>query len=357
MTISPLNSWLPCVDKFPVIAGPCGAESEEQLRAIASQLQKIPQVVLFRSGVWKPRTRPNSFEGKGEEALKWLNEVKREYLLPVTVEVANAAHVELALKYGVDVLWIGARTTVNPFSVQEIADALKGSNVPVMIKNPIHPDLQLWLGAIERVYNAGIHQLAAIHRGFHYYGESKYRNQPLWKIPIELRTVLPQIPIICDPSHISGKRLLVGEVAQEALNLGMDGLMIETHHRPDEALSDAAQQITPADLASLLVSLKMRTSSAPENENKRILNELRKVIDELDEELLNIIKQRQEVILKIGTYKKDHDITVFQLERWQEILKTRAQWADKHQISRAHVEKLCQLLHEESIRIQNDLLS
>lgn len=357
MNITPLHTWLGTGDLLPVIAGPCGAESEDQIMQIASQLVKIPNVVLFRSGVWKPRTRPNSFEGMGEVALGWLKNMKEAYHLPFTVEVANAAHVQLALKYGADVLWIGARTTVNPFSVQEIADALKGFNVPVMIKNPIHPDVQLWIGAIERIYNSGIDKVAAIHRGFHYYGESKYRNHPLWKMPIELRTLLPQLPIITDPSHISGKRNLVGEVAQEALNLGVDGLMIETHHLPDLALSDSAQQITPADLASLLVSLKMRTVFKPENEDNRILNELRKIIDELDEELLNVIKQRQDVIHKIGSFKKSHDITVFQLERWQEILKTRAQWADKRNLSRSHVEKLCQLLHEESIRIQNDLLS
>lgn len=357
MTISPLHSWLGSGDFLPVIAGPCGAESEEQVMTIASSLVKIPNVVLFRSGVWKPRTRPNSFEGMGETALAWLRNMKKQFNLPFTVEVANATHAEMALKYGADVLWIGARTTVNPFSVQEIADALKGTDVPVMVKNPIHPELQLWIGAIERIYNTGITKLAAIHRGFHHYGESKYRNPPLWKIPIELRTQFPELPIICDPSHISGKRHLVAEISQQALNLGVNALMIETHHQPDKALSDAAQQITPDDLAALLVSLKLRHTVSSENKDNLYLYELRGLIDELDEEMLDLIKQRQDLIRKIGTYKKDHNITVFQLERWQEILKTRAQWADKRQISRAHAEKLCQLLHEESIRIQNELLS
>ena len=357
MTISPLDSWLGSGDFLPVIAGPCGAESEEQVMTIASSLVKTPNVVLFRSGVWKPRTRPNSFEGMGETALAWLRNMKKQFNLPFTVEVANAAHAEMALKYGADVLWIGARTTVNPFSVQEIADALKGTDVPVMVKNPIHPELQLWIGAIERIYNTGITKLAAIHRGFHHYGESKYRNPPLWKIPIELRTQFPELPIICDPSHISGKRHLVAEISQQALNLGVNALMIETHHQPDKALSDAAQQITPDDLAALLVSLKLRHTVSSENKDNLYLHELRGLIDELDEEMLDLIKQRQDLIRQIGTYKKDHNITVFQLERWQEILKTRAQWADKRQISRAHAEKLCQLLHEESIRIQNELLS
>lgn len=357
MHFKPINTWLKHTKDPLIIAGPCGAESEEQVMSTAKLLSEIPQVALFRSGIWKPRTRPNAFEGMGEQALKWLQQVQKEYHLKTTVEVANAQHVELALKYGVDVLWIGARTTVNPFSVQEIADSLKGVDIPVMIKNPIHADLQLWIGAIERIYQSGIHQIAAIHRGFHYYGSHKYRNEPIWKIPIELRTFFPELPIICDPSHISGKRELIQEVAQEALNIGFSGLMIESHINPDKALSDAKQQLTPNDLLTLINSLVVRSDFAPDSETVVQLREFRKLIDEIDEEMLSIIQKREDVIRLIGGYKKSQNITVFQLERWQEILKTRAQWADNKGISRAHIEKLCQLLHEESIRIQNELIN
>jgi chorismate mutase len=357
MNIEPLHIWLSSVKEPLLIAGPCGAESEEQVFETAKQLSQIPQVALFRSGIWKPRTRPNSFEGMGEVALKWLADAKKEYGLKTTVEVANSEHVELALKYNVDILWIGARTTVNPFSVQEIADSLKGVDIAVMIKNPIHADLQLWIGAIERINQAGINKLAAIHRGFHSYGHRKYRNEPLWRIPIELRTLFPEIPIICDPSHIAGKRELIQEVAQEALNLGLNGLMIESHYKPDEALSDAKQQLTPGDLKIILDSLKVRSSESKDVDLLIRLSELRKLIDEIDEELLDGIQKREDVIKLIGEHKKNHNITVFQLERWQEILNTRAQWADKRGISRAHIEKICQLLHEESIRIQNDLIN
>lgn len=357
MNIQPLNTWLTASSEPLLIAGPCGAESEQQILSIAKELSVIPQVALFRSGVWKPRTRPNSFEGMGEKALIWLQEAKKRYNLKTTVEVANSQHVELALKYGVDVLWIGARTTVNPFSVQEIADSIKGVDVPVMIKNPIHADLQLWIGAIERVNQAGITKIAAIHRGFHYYGNHKYRNEPLWKIPIELRTLFPQLPIICDPSHIAGKRELIQEVAQEAMNIGYNGLMIESHCKPEEALSDSQQQLKPDDLKALINSIKVRNTTNTNSEVALRLNELRKLIDEIDEELLNVIQKREDVIRKIGNYKKGHDVTVFQLERWQEILKTRAQWAQSRGISRAHVEKICQLLHEESIRIQNEMFN
>jgi len=356
MYFKPINTWLNVTKEPLIIAGPCGAETETQIMSTAKLLSQIPNVALFRAGIWKPRTRPNAFEGMGEEALKWLQQVQKEYKLKTTVEVANAQHVELALKYGVDVLWIGARTTVNPFSVQEIADALKGVDIPVMIKNPIHADLQLWIGAIERIYQAGIHKIAAIHRGFHYYGSHKYRNEPIWKIPIELRTLFPELPIICDPSHISGKRELIHEVAQEALNIGFNGLMIESHIDPDAALSDAKQQLTPQSLNKLLLDLVVRTNRTTSDSVVQ-LNEFRKLIDDIDEEMLCIIQKRQDVIRLIGDYKKTNNITLFQLERWQEILKTRAQWADKKGISRAHIEKLCQLLHEESIRIQNELIN
>lgn len=357
MIINPLPTWLPAIAQPLLIAGPCGAENPEQMRKTAEGLKATGKVSLFRAGIWKPRTRPNAFEGRGEEALPWLQDVKKEFGFKTTVEVANAHHAELALKYGVDVLWIGARTTVNPFSVQEIADVLKGVNVPVMIKNPIHADLQLWIGAIERIYNSGNHNIAAIHRGFHVYGKTKYRNKPMWQIPIELRTLFPNLPVICDPSHISGNRELIPAVAQKALNLGMNGLMIESHNNPAVALSDAEQQLTPKQLDGLMGKLLIRKTSPEEGVVTDKLAQLRDMIDEVDDELMNVLKKRVQIIEEIGHYKKEHNITIFQLERWQEILRTRGQWADKMGLSRQHVEKLCQLLHDESIRVQNALMN
>jgi len=357
MKIQALNTWI-TKDKEPfIIAGPCGAETREQVLETAKGLAAISQVKLFRAGIWKPRTRPNSFEGVGEEGLKWLNEVQQQYTLKTTVEVANAQHVELALKYKVDVLWIGARTTVNPFSVQEIADAVKGVDIPVMIKNPIHADLHLWIGALERLNNAGITKLAAIHRGFHFAGKSKYRNKPMWEIAIELKTLLPDLPIICDPSHIGGKRDLIEPIAQKALNLGMNGLMIETHPHPDKALSDAAQQITPIELSDLLERLIFPDTQSNDVEFSNKLKSLRSMIDEVDDELINLLSKRLQIIEEIALYKKDQNITVFQLERWQEILRTRSQWAEKLGVSRHHIEKICQILHEESIRVQNEAIN
>ena len=357
MKIQALNTWITKDKEALIVAGPCGAETREQVLETAKGLAAIPQVKLFRAGIWKPRTRPNSFEGVGEEGLKWLNEVQQQYKLKTTVEVANAQHVELALKYKVDVLWIGARTTVNPFSVQEIADAVKGVDIPVMIKNPIHADLHLWIGALERINNAGITKLAAIHRGFHFAGKSKYRNKPMWEIAIELKTLFPDLPIICDPSHIGGKRDLIESIAQKALNLGMNGLMIETHPHPDKALSDAAQQITPTELSELLDRLIFPDTQSSNVEFSNKLKSLRSMIDEVDDELINLLAKRLQIIEEIALYKKDQNITVFQLERWQEILRTRSQWAEKLGVSRHHIEKICQILHEESIRVQNEAIN
>lgn len=357
LEIRPLHTWITKASEPLIIAGPCGAETREQILKTAEGVSKIPSVKLFRAGVWKPRTRPNAFEGMGEQALEWLTQVKQTYKLRTTVEVANAQHVELALKHNVDVLWIGARTTVNPFSVQEIADALKGVDIPVMVKNPIHADVQLWIGAIERLYNSGIRSLVAIHRGFHDVGKTKYRNKPLWEIPIELKTSLPQLPIVCDPSHIGGKRDLLQPIAQKALDLGMNGLMIESHIDPDKALSDAQQQVTPEDLTTLLSSLIYRSSCVDDTELSNKLHHLRTVIDELDEELIQVLKKRMQIVEQIGQYKKDHHITIFQLERWQEILKTRLQWAEKADVPKSYIEKVCQLMHEESIRIQTEVMN
>lgn len=357
MQFESIKTWLPSINEPLIISGPCGAESLEQLLKTAQQLKEINKVSLFRAGVWKPRTRPNSFEGKGEEALQWLTEVKKQFGFKITVEVANAHHTEMALKYGVDVLWIGARTTANPFSVQEIADALKGIDVPVMIKNPIHADLQLWIGAIERIYNSGISKIAAIHRGFHYYGKTKYRNKPFWQIPIELRTLFPDLPIICDSSHISGNKELIPSVSQKALDLGMNGLMIETHYNPDLALSDASQQYTPSQLNQLISKLVLRNQLSEDELITNKLSDFRKIIDEIDDELLNVLKKRMQIIEKIALHKKEQNISIFQLGRWQEILRTRVQWADKIGVSRQHIEKICILLHEESIRLQNKLMN
>ena len=361
MQFNQIDHWLPSIKAPRLISGPCGAESYDQLRQTAIGLQNLNAVSLFRAGVWKPRTRPNAFEGKGEEALRWLKDIKAEFNFKITVEVANAHHTELALKYGIDVLWIGARTTGNPFSVQEIADVIQGVDIPVMVKNPIHADLQLWIGAIERIYNAGIRNIAAIHRGFHpdIYrdGKTKYRNKPLWQIPIELRTLFPELPIICDPSHISGNRELIPQVAQKALDLGLDGLMIESHYNPQIALSDAEQQYTPEDLKNVLDKLIIRQSGLSSTDHVSKLDALRKMIDEIDDDILNALKKRIQVIEEIGSYKKEHNIAIFQLNRWQEILRSRSQWADKMGLSRQHIEKLCQLLHEESIRVQNELMN
>jgi chorismate mutase len=357
MNIQALNTWITKDNEPLIVAGPCGAETEEQILQTAKELAQIESIKLFRAGIWKPRTRPNAFEGVGEPGLVWLTQVQKQFGLKTAVEVANAQHTELALKHGVDVLWIGARTTGNPFSVQEIADVLKGVDIPVFIKNPIHADVQLWLGAIERLSNSGITKLAAIHRGFHYAGKTKYRNKPLWEIAIELRTILPQLPIICDPSHISGNRELIPHVAQKALDLGMNGLMIESHINPSVALSDAQQQLTPQALKELLANLVYRQSSSQNPDCEDKLSQFRHMINEVDDELLNVLKKRMTIIEQIGEYKKEHDLIIFQLERWQEILRTRVQWAEKLGISRSHAEKICQLLHEESIRIQTEVMN
>lgn len=358
MNIAPLNTWFNSNGKTALITGPCGAESYEQLTNTISELGKNNiEPGFFRAGVWKPRTRPNSFEGKGEEALKWLQELKNEFQIKTIVEVANAEHAELALKYGVDALWIGARTTGNPFSVQEIADVLKNISIPVLIKNPIHADLQLWLGAIERMANSGITQLAAIHRGFYVYGKTKYRNKPFWQIPIELRTLVPHLPIFCDPSHIGGSVDLISPISQKALDLGFDGLMIETHFNPAQALSDAQQQVTPFQLREILDGLICRQKTDLSDNDKSKLHELRNIIDDIDEDLLNLLKKRILVIEEIANYKKANHIAIFQLERWQEIIRTRAKLADKLGLNRQHVEKICQLLHEESIKHQNSIMN
>lgn len=340
-----------------IIAGPCSAESEGQILNTAKQISEIQQVRYFRAGIWKPRTRPGSFEGFGEEALKWLLKAKKEYNISTCIEVAHPSHVELALKYEIDAVWIGARTTTNPFSVNEIAQALHSTNIPVLIKNPMHPEIKLWMGAIERIQNTGIKSIAAIHRGFFYYGNEKYRNKPLWQIPLELKTVFPDIPIICDPSHIAGKKEYLFEIAQKAMNIGLNGLMIETHIQPSIALSDKEQQITPTELKHLLnqITFYTTTSNDPLFTNK--LNILRQIIDEIDEDLLHLIAKRLEIVTQIAHYKKEHKVTAFQLSRWKNILQSRKNLAKELQLRENFIHQLLSLLHEESINIQNQVLN
>jgi chorismate mutase len=352
----PLSSWLKSGKRKLIIAGPCGAETEEQIMETANAIAVNGKINLFRAGVWKPRSRPGSFEGQGEPALRWLNRVQRETGLPVTVEVANAEHVELALKYGVDVLWIGARTTVNPFSVQEIADALKGVDVPVLVKNPVNPDLALWIGALERINRAGIKKLGAIHRGFHTTLHTQYRNAPMWEIAIELKATCPGLPVICDPSHISGRRDLIHDVAQRAMDLDMDGLMIETHRDPQNALSDAEQQLTPAALKALLEKLVMRETSIGDAGFEHMLSTLREVIDEIDDEILQSFARRMQVVERIGEFKQAHGVTILQIGRWLEILRTRTTAGESLGLDKDMVVELCQLLHKASIRRQTEVM-
>jgi chorismate mutase len=337
-----------------IIAGPCGAETRDQVFETAKNIAALNQVSLFRTGVWKPRTRPNAFEGAGNIALEWLKEVKAETGLPTTVEVATEEHVEAALKAGIDVLWVGARTTVNPFSVQALADALKGINIPVMIKNPVNPDLQLWIGAIERFQKAGIDRLVAIHRGFYTAEKSQYRNKPQWEIPLQLKTIFPDLPIIIDPSHICGRRDTLLETAQKGLDLNYDGLMIEVHRNPDMALSDAQQQITAAQLNQLLSQLVYKKVHTENLQVQGQLQILRKTIDEIDGELFHLLQKRLDICESIGDYKRANNMTAFQLKRWMEILETRAEWGKSLGMDEKFVEKICVLLHKESIRVQTE---
>lgn len=354
--IQPKNLWLtqdvPCI-----ISGPCSVESPEQIRDTAKKLSQNSRVSILRGGIWKPRTRPNSFEGVGEIGLKWLKEAGDEVGLPVATEVATSRHVELCLKHNIDVLWIGARTTVNPFSVQEIAEVLKGTDIPVLIKNPINPDINLWIGAIERINSVGITKIGAIHRGFSSFDKTAYRNAPMWEIPIELKMLCPELPILCDPSHISGNRELIKSISQKALDLELDGLMIETHFNPEIALSDAKQQLTPHQLSIVLSQLTFRDKQSSNENVVNRLEQLRQVIDELDEDLLNKFASRMDVIEKIGKYKKENNITILQLDRWEQTLKNRLFIAEKAGLNADFTKKLLELVHQESIRIQVEVMN
>ncbi|MDX9725559.1 MAG: chorismate mutase [Bacteroidales bacterium] len=340
-----------------LIAGPCSAESEEQVMATAREVAKLKDVSVFRAGIWKPRTRPNSFEGVGVEGLKWLRTVKQETGLMVGIEVANEKHVYEALKYGIDMLWIGARTSVNPFTVQEISDALSGVDVMVLVKNPINPDLELWIGAIERIAKAGITMLGAIHRGFSAYEKSVYRNQPNWQLPIELRRRIPDLPIICDPSHISGARQYLYEISQKALDLNFDGLMIETHIDPERALSDSAQQLTPNDLRELLSRLILRNPVASDPRLLDILGELRQQIDIFDDSLVEILEKRMQVAETIGRYKKENNITILQPTRWDEIIRKVMINGNARGLSSELIDTVFKAIHQESINHQMRIMN
>jgi chorismate mutase len=335
------------------IAGPCSVESEAQILATAQALAQIPQVKMLRGGIWKPRTRPDAFEGRGEQGLVWLREAKQTTGLPTITEVATPEHVELALKYEVDALWIGARTVVNPFSVQQLADALKGTDVPVFIKNPVAPDLPLWIGAFERFLKAGVTKLAAIHRGFSYYKESPYRNAPMWEIPIELTQRL-NIPIITDISHICGNRELLQATAQKALDLATDGLMIECHINPAQALTDAKQQITPEELKTLLSNLTFRSKKSGNVE--RDLAGLRSEIDDIDAELLQLLARRMEVSAQIGEYKKQNNVTVVQMDRWKKILADHVATGADLGLSEEMITEIFEAIHQESIERQSRIM-
>lgn len=339
-----------------MIAGPCSAETREQVIETAGQLSAM-DVQLFRAGVWKPRTRPGSFEGNGIEALQWMQEVKKQYGMPVTVEVAEPAHIEHALKHDIDVLWIGARTSVNPFQVQHLADALQGVDIKVMVKNPVNADIDLWQGAIERFEQAGAKEVAAIHRGFSGYSAAAgYRNQPNWPIPIELKRRRPELAIICDPSHITGNRDRIGEVAQKAMDMHFDGLMIETHPRPDEAWSDAAQQITPAKLKEILANLVIREEFTQDMGGLMQLEYLRQLMDSLDAEIIDLLAKRMELSEQMGEVKKLCNMTAFQPARWREIVETRSERAQSHLLTKEFIVELYEKIHHESIRKQLEIL-
>jgi chorismate mutase len=339
-----------------IISGPCSAETEEQVMATAERLAATGKINVLRAGIWKPRTKPGMFEGIGAKGLPSLQRAKKATGLPTTVEVATAKQVEDALTFDVDMLWIGARTTVNPFSVQEVADALRGVDVPVLIKNPINPDLELWGGAVERVARAGIKNIGLIHRGFSSYGNTEYRNAPMWHLAIEMKRRNPELPIINDPSHICGRRDILQETAQRAIDLDFDGLMIESHIDPDNAWSDAKQQITPEVLGEMLSSIIWRREDVASDEYHAALEKLRQQINHLDDELLQVLSQRMKIAEKIGQYKKDNNITILQTNRWNEILERGMKEGEKKGLSREFIEKYLDAVHMESINHQKKVL-
>ena len=352
LELQPLN--LPGIEpeRPLVIAGPCSAETEEQVMTTAKQLA-ANNIKIMRAGVWKPRTKPGGFEGHGEKALPWLQRVKQETGMLIATEVATPAHVEAALKAGIDILWVGARTTANPFAVQELADSLRGVDVPVLVKNPVNPDIELWIGALERINGAGIKRLGVIHRGFSSYDRKIYRNLPMWQIPIELNRRIPQIPILCDPSHIGGRRDLIAPLCQQAMDLGMEGLIIESHCDPDSAWSDAKQQVTP-DILSYILNLLVIRDETLTTEN---ITELRKQIDSIDNDLIELLAKRMRVSREIGQYKKEHKMTVLQSKRYSEIIDKRGAQGTLCGISADCMNTIFEAIHEESVRQQMEILN
>lgn len=345
---------LPGIDiKRPlVIAGPCSAESEEQVLNTAKQLSHLG-IQIFRAGIWKPRTKPGGFEGVGEQGLPWLREVKEETGMLTTTEVATAKHVEQALKAGIDILWIGARTSANPFAVQDVADALKGVEIPVMFKNPVNPDLELWIGGMERINKAGIKRIAAIHRGFTAYEKVIYRNLPMWHVPIELRRRIPNLPILCDPSHMGGRRELIAPISQQAMDLGYDGLIIESHCEPEKAWSDAKQQVTPDVLSFILEKLVIRSTG----DSTESLRALRKQIDELDDQVIETLSKRMRISREIAQYKKEHNVAIVQPTRYDEIINKRSAQGVLSGMSGEFMKTMFEAIHEESVRQQMELIN
>lgn len=345
-----MNKIFTVNNKPIIIAGPCSIESEQQLRAVSEPLSRDNRIAIIRCGVWKPRTRPGGFEGLGEPALKWIASVKKDFpALRFGCEVANPEHVELCLTYGIDAVWIGARTSVNPFLVGELAQALKGTSLAVMVKNPITPDVALWIGAIERLQQTGINDLAAVHRGFSTYNNFKYRNNPLWEIPIELKRCMPNLPLLCDPSHIGGRRDLVAPLSQMALDLHFDGLLIECHPDPDNALTDSAQQITPTELTDLLYNLKVRQYNAIGPSD---LQRMREQLDVIDSELLRLLSQRMQLSKDIGRIKHAHNMPLFQPRRWQQVLEHQIETGKQLGLDEQFIKELSEKIHGESLRMQ-----
>lgn len=343
--------------KKPIlIAGPCSAETEDQVIETAVRLAKTGKIDVLRAGIWKPRTRPGAFEGIGAKGLPWLQKAKELTGLPIAVEVAKTSHVELCLEFGVDILWIGARTTVNPFAIQEIADALRGIDIPVLLKNPINPDLALWLGGMERLQKVGLTKLGAIHRGFSSAGEKIYRNRPQWQIAIDFKTAMPEIPMINDPSHITGRRDLLHKVAQKAMDLNFDGLMIESHITPDTAWSDAAQQITPEVYGQLISDLIIREYDPKDLKEKTKLDRLRKEIDMIDEEIMGILASRMKIAREIGMYKKENNMTILQSERWKEVLSKFIERGTQNGLSEEFITRVIKSIHDESIEQQEKIM-
>lgn len=348
------NNWVKEFPKPLIIAGPCSAESESQMLETAKRIKESnAEIPIFRAGIWKPRTKPNGFEGVGVIGLNWLKKVKEEYGFKTATEVANAHHVAAALEADVDILWVGARSTVNPFTIQEIAEALKGTGKPVLVKNPVNPDLALWIGALERLVGQDVKNLGVIHRGFSTYQKTKYRNIPNWQIAIDFKNQFPNIPMIVDPSHICGNRTLLAGITQEAMNVGYDGMMIETHCNPDEAWSDAAQQITPEVLGDLIQNLQIRNTDISAFDDE--MGRHRTLISDLDFQLIDLLSQRMKISEKIGNLKKDNNIAIFQPERWKVITEYANQKADESGMSAEFIEKVFKAIHEESIEVQNKI--